>query len=184
MYNLGAPSMARSEKNNSVDWSKELRDGLVWVGGFSVGMYSGFFNMMVPVGFTIVAWWLGNKTPRLKETLFLPCVAVQVGQVLWLALGVVILGKIHADLVDIAIVVAGVVWLLVKPGLLPILFLTCFQVLALGINITSIAGAAVGSNNHKALFVHIIFRVAAVFLMYLRFNRATSVAPVSGPPAG
>jgi len=49
--------------------------------------------------------------------------------------------------------------------LAPVVFLSLYQVLGLGINMQAISGLAVGTPMHKALLVHPALRACALFLM-------------------
>lgn len=67
----------------------------------------------------------------------------------------------------------------VAPGLGPVVLLGVWQLVALGSNLQAFVAAAVGTTAHKALLVHVIFRVLSIGLMIagLRsFRRAEQAA--------
>jgi hypothetical protein len=157
--------MTASGGNSQMEWTKTVRNVLGWIVGAAVGSYSGI-NLLVPLGITGAAWWSGKKVLRPEKLPFLPAISVQTGHLLWLSLGALYLGTLNLNLLDVVVLVIGLAWLIAKPGLWPIIFLTVFQVLALAVNAASFMDAAIGTNPHKALLVHIIWRVIAVFLMW------------------
>lgn len=148
--------------------------GLLWIGGASVGMYTGI-HLLIPLGLFVFVMWIGNKRLDTNQLNYLPSIAVQFGQFIWLLIGIVISGQFNTNLIDAVIVAVGLVWLLAKPGFLPIVFLSLFQIFALAINVLAITEVSIGSTSHKGLVVHIIFRIMAVILMwqaYLRIKKA------------
>jgi len=82
------------------------------------------------------------------------------------------------DLVDITILLIGVVWLLARPGLAPVIVLTVYQSLALLINLFAFLNFPVGNNLHRALLIHVLWRVLALILMW-RAHRKTTGLPES-----
>jgi hypothetical protein len=79
------------------------------------------------------------------------------------------------DLVDIAILLIGVAWLLLRPGLAPVIVLTVYQGLALLINLFALLAFPVGHNLHRALLVHIIWRGLALILMWRAHHKAAGL---------
>jgi hypothetical protein len=105
--------------------------------------------------------------------------AVQGGHLLWIAVGLVVIGALTVDLIDIAILLAGVVWLLARPGLAAVIVLTVYQAAALLINLAAFLAMPVGENLHRALLIHIIWRVLALVFMWRGRARAAA-EPVEG----
>lgn len=141
--------------------------------GAGVGLYSGI-HLIVPVVATAAAWWVGKKALKADRSIFLPAIAIQTGHLIWFSLGLVVLGQFGGDLLDVVILLAGLIWLIAKPGLGPVILLTVFQALALVVNAFAFFDPAVGENVHKALLVHIIWRILALSLMwhaYLKFRK-------------
>lgn len=142
------------------------------VGG-AFGIYSGF-NLVIPLAFSGAVWYLGSKPLRLRDVEYLPAVAIQAGHLLWLALGMAILGSMGANVIDLVVLSTGVAWLWIRPSLWPVVFLSVFQAIALAVNVAAIAVEPVASAMHKGLVVHIAFRVAALFYMWRAFVLACS----------
>ncbi len=102
--------------------------------GVAVGVYSGT-HLLIPLVLTGLVWWAGRKLFPDRSPDYVAAAAVQAGHLLWIAVGLVVIGALTVDLVDIAILLIGVAWLLLRPGLAPVIVLTIYQVLALLINL-------------------------------------------------
>jgi hypothetical protein len=151
--------------------------------GIALGTYSGI-HLLIPLAFTGIAWWGGKKLLSSNRMAFLPAIAVQSGHFLWMCVGFLILRTVSLDLLDPLVLLIGITWLAWKPGIGPIVFLTVFQVLALGVNVYVFAETAIATTQHKALIVHMTWRVLALFLMWqarIKVRKALSNEPA---PAG
>jgi hypothetical protein len=104
---------------------------------------------------------------------------VQAGHLLWIAVGLIVIGTLTVDLVDIAILLIGVFWLLLRPGLAPVVVLTIYQVLLLLINLLAFLAFPIGHNLHRALLIHIIWRGLAVVLMWRAHHKAAELDETS-----
>jgi len=175
--------MAAVESTDKANWTRKARNVVGWIVGAGIGAYSGI-NLLMPLGITAGVWWIGKKLLRPEKLLFLPAIAVQTGHLLWLSLGLLYLGVLDSSLIDIVVLVVGLTWLALKPGLGPIILLSLFQILALAVNGVSFADAAIGTNPHKALLVHIIWRVMALFFMWHGYMQSRRAAPVETVAAG
>ncbi|MGH2799002.1 MAG: hypothetical protein ACREI6_10115 [Candidatus Rokuibacteriota bacterium] len=145
--------------------------------GIAAGVYSGI-HLLIPLVLTGLAWWAARKLLPDRPPDLVAAAAVQAGHLLWIAIGLVVIGALTVDLVDIAILLGGVVWLLAKPGLVPVLVLTVYQAVALLINLFAFLNFPIGENLHRALLIHIMWRVLALILMWRahgRTRRATEV---------
>ena len=163
-----------AEKASGTRKSINIVGGII---GAAIGVYAGV-NVLIPLGMTAAVWWAGKKLLSSSKQLYLPAIAVQTGHLLWLSVGLIYLGAFGLDLLDVIILIVGLTWLLLRPGLAPVLLLTVFQVLALAINGVSFAEATIGTNPHKALFVHMVWRLMALFFMwhaYVQSRKAVRV---------
>jgi hypothetical protein len=142
--------------------------------GVAVGVYSGM-HLLIPLVLTGLVWWAARKRFPDRSPDYVAAAAVQAGQLLWIAVGVIVIGALTVDLVDIAILLIGVFWLLLRPGLTPVIVLTIYQVLLLLINLLAFLGFPIGHNLHRALLVHIIWRGLAVILMWRAHHKAAGL---------
>ena len=131
----------------------------------ALGAYSGL-HLFLPLAATVLAWWAGTKALPESRRAVLPAAAVQVGHLLWLTFGQVVRGGFDAGVIDLVILALGVGWLVARPGLAPTLLLTLYQAWALVTNGTALVAAAPGTLAHRALLVHVIWRLLALVLMW------------------
>lgn len=143
--------------------------------GIAVGVYSGM-HLLIPLVLTGLAWWVVRTLRPDLSPDYVAAAAVQVGHLLWIAVGLVVIGALTVDLVDIAILLGGVAWLLVRPGLAPVIVLTIYHGLALLINLFAFLNFPIGHNLHRALLVHILWRGLALLLMWRAHHKARGLA--------
>jgi len=141
--------------------------------GVAAGVYSGI-HLLIPLVLTALVWWGARKLLPDRPSDFVIAAAVQAGHLLWIAIGLVVIGALTVDLVDIAILLAGVVWLLAKPGLAAVIVLTVYHAAALLINLAAFLAIPIGENLHRALLIHIVWRVLALVFMWRGHRRARS----------
>jgi hypothetical protein len=138
--------------------------------GLAVGAYAGI-HLLIPLVASATAWWLGRTLlPRLDER-YLIAAAVQAGHLAWLALGQVLLGIRGPDLLDPLILLVGITWLVARPGLPPVVVLTVYQAVALAMNSVALVRLPAGHPLHKALLVHLLWRLMALVLMWRAYAR-------------
>ena len=145
--------------------------------GIAVGAYSGI-HLLIPLALTGLVWWAGRKLFPDRSPDYVAAAAVQAGHLLWIAIGMIVIGALTVDLVDITILLIGIVWLLARPGLAPVIVLTIYQSLALLISLFAFLNFPVGNNLHRALLIHLLWRVLALILMW-RAHRMTIGLPES-----
>jgi len=144
----------------------------------AVGVYSRF-HLLIPLVLSGLCWWAARKLLPDRPPDFVAAAAVQAGHLLWIATGLIVIGALTVDLVDIAILLIGVGWLLARPGLAPVIVLTIYQSLALLINLFAFLNFPVGNNLHRALLVHLLWRILALVLMWRAYRRATELPEAS-----
>ena len=75
---------------------------------------------------------------------------------------------------DLVLIVVGVAWLILRPGLGPVVLLGIYQGFGLVVNIVAICGHQFGSVGHKALTASIALRLFAVVALldgYWQFRK-------------
>jgi hypothetical protein len=175
--------VTEAQDMNSPAWTKKARLIAALIAGLAIGLYSGI-NLLLPLAITAGLWWLGKKKLPPEKLPFLPAIAVQAGHLIWLTFGLLYMRSLGLNMIDIVVLVAGLTWLVLRPGLGPVILLTVFQVLALAVNGYTFAEATVGSGQHKALLVHIIWRVMAVFFMWQAYLQTRKTAPAKTVATG
>jgi hypothetical protein len=146
----------------------------------ALGAYSGL-HLFLPLAATALAWWVGARALRGTRRLILPAAAVQVGHLLWLTFGQVVTGTLDAGVIDLVILTVGVAWLVARPGLAPTVLLTLYQAWALVSNGTALAAATPGTLAHRALLVHVVWRLLALVLMWRAYALCRRARDASAP---
>ncbi|HSE02572.1 MAG TPA: hypothetical protein VLK35_00355 [Methylomirabilota bacterium] len=144
----------------------------------AAGVYSGI-HLLIPLAATGVVWWAARSLRPDRPADFVAAAAVQAGHLLWIAIGLVVIGAVTVDLVDIAILLAGAVWLVTKPGRAAVIVLTVYQGAGLLINLAAFLAIPIGENLHRALLIHIIWRVLALIFMWRGRRRAAGEAELA-----
>jgi hypothetical protein len=144
------------------------------VAAIALGVYCGL-HLVLPLALTGLVWWAARKRFPDRSPDYVAAASVLGGHLLWIAVGLVVIGALTVDLVDIAIMLGGVFWLLLRPGLAPVIVLTVYEVLLLLINLLAFLGFPIGHNLHRALLIHIIWRGLAVILMWRARHKAAGL---------
>jgi hypothetical protein len=139
--------------------------------GIAVGIYAGT-HLLIPLVPTALLWWGAHRLLADRPADFVGAAAVQLGHMLWIGVGLIVIGRLTVDLADIAILLVGSLWLLIRPGLAPVVTLTVYHGAALLLNLAAFLAMPVGYNLHRALLVHLIWRVLALVLMWRGYRRA------------
>jgi hypothetical protein len=160
-----------------------------WLGGWALAQYSGS-NLWVPAGTMLVAFLVFAKTP-LRPPHFVPAIAVIVGHLTWFIFGAAFTGMWAPVILDVVLIGAGVAWLWARPGLAPWLAVMGLEIATLVVNVVAILSVAVGSPEHRALVVHVLFRVLALVALAFGYRKLRKsrlpadpqVAPLDPAPA-
>ena len=130
----------------------------------------------------MLLWLLFIKTP-LRPKFFLGAIAMTGGHVIWFLVTSLMAQNWALTALDIVILSGGIVWLWLRPGLAPALFLGLVQLASLAYNVYLLSSNPVGSLPHKALTVHCIWRLIALLCLvtgYLTLRRERNA--VASPP--
>lgn len=158
-----------------------IRSMIGVVAGMGLGWYCGASIFVPLVGMAAAGAVLRKTVKRPEKTPYIPALTIQAGYLFWLALGTVAGASIPGS-ADIAVLLAGMVWLLVRPGRLPAAVLCLYQLAGMGINIHTFASIGFGDPAHRALIVHLIIRTAAVIYLaagYLKAEKAGRPGPAA-----
>lgn len=155
--------------------STQLKVGAV-VGtciGWGLGVYSGIF-LMIPLVATFAIFFAAWKLLPKDKQIVLPALSVQAGHLTWFVIGSFMTRTMGANSLDLLWLLVGLIWLVARPSRGPLWFLSVYQLLSLLLNLYLFAHASVGTTAHKALLVHIVWRILALMLMggmYMRLRR-------------
>ncbi len=152
-------------------------------GGWAFSSYTGPSLWIPAIAAGLLALFFA-KTP-IKPPHFRGAIAVTGGHVVWFIAAAVVTGGWALIGPDIAALSLAIALLWARPSLATALILGLIQLGSLGYNVYLISGAAFGSPDHRALAVHVLFRVLALVALVVGYKglrggaSASDVAPAS-----
>jgi len=164
----------------------------VVVGGVfstAIGFYCWQY-LFIPYGTAFVIGWLASKVAPQRAKPMIPAFAVQSAHALYLLAGLVISERLGLLLspfqslavVDVLILAIGLLWLILRPGFPPVALLSVYQVIGLIVNGVLFASAAIGTELHRALLVHVLLRLTALAFMTIGLRSLTAKQGTTAPP--
>lgn len=155
------------------------------IGGWTFSQYCGL-SIWIPGGVCLLLLLLFSKT-AFRPKFFVGAIAATGGHLVWFLVATVISGSWTATGLDLVVLLIGIVWLWLRPGLSSVLFLGIFQLLALIVNGVSLSAASFGSEAHRALTTHVLFRLIALVCLavgywHLKKSPNQSPTPPGLPP--
>jgi len=131
-------------------------------------------HLLLLAALTAVAFAAGRLLLSTEAKAYLPAIAVQSGEIVWIGAAALLAGAPPLALVDLFVLVLGVAWLALQPELRAVLFLTVFQGVMLAVNGWELADAGFDVVEHQALAVHAVWRVIALGLMWQAYFTSPS----------
>jgi hypothetical protein len=161
--------------NRAKKIKKEEGDGVgkyAGVAGLAIGLYTGIFILFMMVGYFTTSW-LGKKFLNGKAVEYIETIAIQASLILVpaafmtyiVANGLMPLTYVFV-LFDVALPIVGLMWLIKRPSLNPLIVLTIFQLIVLAVNFINIFEMNIGTQDHKALSNYIVWRIGAIYFMW------------------
>ena len=158
------------EKKQDV-WTRAL----VIAASACIGSYSGIYIVILVLP-SLVIWWLCKKLLHDSAKIYVTTISMQTAQMfalVFLMVFYIAKGTFPYSVIglvgDLIIPAAGVGWLILRPRLPALIYLTVYQVAMLAFNGFLIYQLQVGDMQHKAIAAHIVWRVMAVFYMWSPF---------------
>lgn len=142
--------------------------GLSGLGGALVGIYAGI-NLLIPFVGSMAAIFVAQRALTGPARPFVHAIGVQVGHLIWFVSGLLVAGfaLLGQVLFDTTFMIAGLTWLVKKPGEAPVKALLAWQGVAILVNLLLLLGARPGSQEHRALVAHLAMRAAAVYYLVI-----------------
>ncbi|RUL75402.1 hypothetical protein [Dyella choica] len=160
-----------SASDDTIGTSTKAASVVVALGGWALGMYTGF-NLLVPLVASTVVWLAGKRLFSAPKQIMLPAFCVQAGHLVWFVLGMAISRQLlGASLIDIVLLSIGLTWLGMRPGRVALYVLTIYQLLSLPYTLLQFSQTDFGSPQNKVLLVHCIWRCLALFYMVRMYYR-------------
>jgi hypothetical protein len=154
-------------KESSQEASSRMGSAIGALIGIAASTYFGMSGFIPLVLFFLLLWLLNKIKTISGYNRF--AIAIQGSQLLWMTLGGIIAGAWGSVYLDLIILVIGIIWLLLRFGIGPIVLLGLYHIGSIYINAALLMQTEVGSINFKALIVHIILRLLAIFFMIRAF---------------
>ncbi len=124
-------------------------------------------NMAMPTALALAGYFGARYVAGPRQRPMVPAFAVQTGHYLWILLGYALASSGAASpalaIAEVLVMMAGLAWLLWRPGLPPVLLLTVVQVLGLATN--GISFVALDAQRGP-LFVHVALRLVALATLW------------------
>ena len=132
--------------------------------GAAIGRYTGSTH---PLGGAAAVWAITSRIAEGSTIYVVPAIAEQAGHVIWFLLAFLVLGSdIPQSLwIEELLMTGALLWLFLKPSVMPLVLLTAWQSFALLTNLRPSSMQRSGTAAHKALLVHVVFRTIAICLM-------------------
>jgi hypothetical protein len=150
---------------------KYVASYIAWFIGAIIGWYCGATLLIRAIGIgTVFIVAKVSPIPRLQP--LVGALAIQFGHGLWMLVG----GIMQPDgmklvIYDLILLAIGLVWLMARPGLVPVLLLGIYQLYAIVKNGIAIDVYSFGSVPHKSLVASIALRLAAIIALYVGYQR-------------
>ncbi|MBN1398154.1 MAG: hypothetical protein JXA06_09020 [Bacteroidetes bacterium] len=168
--------------NSPVDDLSEKKDVKNRVGtaigvlvGLAAGSYlgvAGFVPLILFVIFNLVLKKNITLEPNNKLAII-----IQSSHVGWMLIGALILNAWSEMFFDIIVLSIGVLWLFLHFSIIPIILLSIYHIILIYLGAIMLLQTEVGSESFKALIVHIILRLFALFFMsmsYINYRKKTA----------
>jgi hypothetical protein len=134
--------------------------------GVALARYSGA-SLVIPLFGAVLAWPIATKVISGSAKHFVPAISVEAGHLLWFLAGLLAMGAagIAQVGIDFVVMIGGILWLVVRPGIWPSGILVGWQGFGLLYNVFTLSTTEIGSIGHRALVVHISIRVVTLYLL-------------------
>lgn len=137
--------------------------------GLGLGWYAGF-TLLLPLGLSLLLGLIISKTLPSRKVFLAPA-AIIGGHVAWMILGMILTGLWMEVGLDIALLGAGLVWLLSRPGLGAVIFLGVCHAIELAYGGYLLGSTAAGAPQYKAIVVHFALYATSLTLLLICFSR-------------
>lgn len=141
-----------------------------WIFGAVVGSYCGWL-LVIPMALAFGVGWVLTKVPT-RPAVFREALALVAAQALYLTVDIALGQRWLLDAPHILALGAGFAWLLVRPGIGPVIFLGLYEVATAGSFAIIYGGAQTGSWQHKAMVAQLCLRGTTVLFLVSGYVKA------------
>ncbi len=146
--------------------------GAAWIFSRYVGS-----ALWIPAAVTLLLAFVFTKLGGPKA--YRGAIAITLGHLAWFVAAAIISGQWAPVAIDIALLLVSVSWLWARPSNASVGCLAVVQALSLLLNIATIVGVNIGTDQHRALTVHCTWRILALGALLVGVSarrRATQIA--------
>ncbi|MCK9407510.1 MAG: hypothetical protein WCX28_05410 [Bacteriovoracaceae bacterium] len=131
--------------------------------GLLLGVYAGI-HVLIPFVLMIAVIWILYKTNTvlMEARSIIALLSAQFG---WMFIGALLTEQWNQVYIDLFFIGGGMMWLLIRFHAIPIITLVLFQIGVLILNINLILLKEIGTDDHRALTVHIVLRIMVLFAL-------------------
>jgi hypothetical protein len=167
-YKTEKTSVSPGNKSAGPETDGQKKKSQVWniIGGgmgLALGAYAGV-HVFVPFILMFGVLWVLNKTNTIPSE-GRNIIALLTAQFGWMFIGAFFTGQWNIVSIDLLFVGVGIVWLLVRIHAIPIILLMLFECGVLFINGSLILQQEIGTEEHRALLVHIVLRIMVIIAL-------------------
>jgi hypothetical protein len=177
-----SPRYTSSGDKERITW-QSLLNSFFGVLSIALTKYVGAL-IVLPALMIAFIQWAGMKVMEDTKRPIIPPFAIQAGHLAWQIIGITYLAlnsySIASGLFEILYVLTGLVWLMLKPDLGPMIMLGIFQGCRIVDHIILLSSVERGTDLHKTLFTHMALRGLALFSMaqaYVKMRKASQESP-------
>jgi hypothetical protein len=128
---------------------------------------------LIPLSVSVMGIFLfiqiAGKAIKSPSKFFIPACSIMVGHALLFLSYVIFANDFKSFGIDICILVGGIIWLLIRPNISPVIIITIYKVIAILFNV---ANFEFNSTLHNAsLIVHILLRISTIILLFIGLQR-------------
>jgi hypothetical protein len=124
------------------------------------GVYTGI-HFVIPTIFAVALMFITRKLFPENRRRYIVLFSLQAAHALWLCVAL-FSPSAQAVVIDVVLVSGLLTWLLMRPGKAPLYALAVYQLISLYINTAGLFAVELNTPAHKALLVHVLYRVLAL----------------------
>jgi hypothetical protein len=142
-----------------------------WALGAVLGIYCGAV-VLIPAAGVFLFILIAKRMPMACLNPFIVALSVQMALGFsMLVAGIFESGGMRLVLFDLLVLAIGLIWLMACPGLIPVLLLGSYQLLAVVMNMDQISGYQIGGEFHKTITMTIALRLAAIIALTVEYRQ-------------
>lgn len=146
--------------------------GSIFIGvgvGSALFSYVGYL-LIFPICLFFIFKKISKKYLKFQNSGFEISFSMQASQLFWVVISLFLVSILSKEVIfswDIIFIFGSLMWFVLKRSEISVIFLSLCQFFVFIINLTEFSSVEIGSVQHKALLVHLIFRVLAIISLWI-----------------